>query len=58
MAVRKVRKCTLGYTVKERNDVCGDEVVCSGCGWNEDEASRRKKELRLKMCEDGLWRMV
>ena len=57
MADRKVKDCALEYSVVERNQFCGDDLVCHYCGWNKDEAKRRRKELRLYKCNDGLWRM-
>ena len=57
MSVRKVKKCALEYTVPERAMICGDDVACLSCGWNADEAERRKRDLVLKLGEDGLWRM-
>ena len=56
MPVVNVRGCTLRYTVAERNEHCGDGLACAFCGWHEDEAKRRKKNLRLRKCADGLWR--
>ena len=34
---------------------------CAGCGWDPEEAERRKKELAekgLTLCEDGLRRLI
>ena len=57
MAVRKAKGCALEFTVQERNEFCGDDVACATCGWNPVEAERRKRDLVLRMGEDGLWRM-
>lgn len=49
MMAEKVKGCLRGS--------CDDIRECSRCGWNEKEATRRKK-IPLTLCEDGLRRKI
>lgn len=43
--------------VGERRKICRCRMECAHCGWNDEEAERRR-HIPLKWCEDGMRRKI